>query len=148
VERSADWLFQAEGDLEQARASLERGAYDWSSFASQQAAEMAVKAVFSRLGAEAWGHVVTELLQGLAHVVPVPAELSDAARELDKTYITARYPDSLPSGAPRSLYTRAEAERMVNHADAIVRFCSDYLAGLDQGGADRPTSEPGSGAEG
>lgn len=53
----------------------------------------------------------------------------DAARELDKVYITSCYPDAMPSGSPRSLYTRTEAERMVAHAARILEFCENYLPG-------------------
>jgi HEPN domain-containing protein len=130
VERSRDWLFQAEGDLELAGVALDHGSFDWAAFAAQQAAEKAVKAVLSRLGADAWGHSVTDLLTGLSGVARVPEALLDAARELDKVYITSRYPDALPSGAPRSLYTRTEAERMIDHARRVVQFCSDRLSGV------------------
>src|SRR5438270_13915491 len=99
MERSRDWMFQAEGDLDHARISLEHAAYDWASFASQQAAEKATKAVLNRLGAEAWGHSVTDLLGGLSGQIEVPEALMDSAQELDKAYITSRYPDALPSGA-------------------------------------------------
>ena len=45
VERSKDWLAQAERDIGQAKASLRDGFYEWACFASQQAAEKAVKAL-------------------------------------------------------------------------------------------------------
>ena len=107
---------------------MNHGFHDWAAFSAQQAAEKAAKAVLNRLGAEAWGHSVVDLLDGLSDVIPVPDELLDAGRELDKAYITSRYPDALPSGAPRSLYIRSEAERLVGHAQRIVEFCEDYLS--------------------
>jgi HEPN domain-containing protein len=121
-------MFQAQGDLEHARLAMEHGFHDWAAFSAQQAAEKAAKAVLNRLGAEAWGHSVTDLLDGLSVAVPVPHELADLARELDKAYITCRDPDALPSGSPRSLYTRSEAERLVGHAERLVGFCEDYLS--------------------
>ncbi|MBI2755867.1 MAG: HEPN domain-containing protein [Chloroflexi bacterium] len=130
MERSADWMDQAEGDLAHARHVVAAGFYDWACFSAQQAAEKAAKAVLQRLGAEAWGHSVAELLQGLAAVHAVPDNLLDAGRELDKAYIPARYPDALPSGSPRRLYTRVEGERLVAHAAGIVAFCQDLLATL------------------
>jgi len=51
MERSRDWMDQAEGDLRHAQSDLERGFYEWSCFSSQQAAEKAAKAVFQKLGA-------------------------------------------------------------------------------------------------
>ncbi|MCS6768154.1 MAG: HEPN domain-containing protein [Candidatus Nitrosocaldus sp.] len=55
MERSRDWLRQAEHDLEHARSDLERGFYDWACFSAKQAAEKAVKAVFQSMNNEAWG---------------------------------------------------------------------------------------------
>lgn len=130
MERSADWMDQAQGDLEHAKSDIERGFYDWACFSAQQAAEKAVKAVFQKLGAEAWGHSVADLLDELADSHPVPDSLRDAALELDKAYIPARYPNAHPSGSPRRRYTRVEAERLVTHAEAIVRFCEDLLSSL------------------
>jgi len=130
MERSADWMDQAQGDLEHARSDLERGFYDWACFSAQQAAEKAAKAVFQKRGAEAWGHSVADLLEELTPLHPVPEELTDAALELDKTYIPARYPNVHPSGSPRRRYTRGEAKRMVAHAEKIVQFCEGLLSSL------------------
>ncbi len=43
VERSRDWLDQAEGDLEHAKNDLNSGFYDWACFSVQQSAEKALK---------------------------------------------------------------------------------------------------------
>jgi hypothetical protein len=43
MERSADWLDQARGDLQHARSDVERAFYDWACFSAQQAAEKAAK---------------------------------------------------------------------------------------------------------
>ena len=130
VERSADWINQALGDLAHARHDVESSFYDWACFSAQQAAEKAVKAVFQKLGAEAWGHSVAELLDELQRTQVVPHDLTDLARELDKVYIPARYPDALAAGSPRTWYTRTEAERMVGHAERIVQFCQNLLSAL------------------
>ncbi len=49
MERSADWMNQAEGDLLHARNDVAGGYYEWACFSAQQAAEKAVKAVFHTL---------------------------------------------------------------------------------------------------
>ena len=130
MERSADWMDQARGDLEHAQSDLERGFYDWACFSAQRSAEKAVKAAFQKQGAEAWGHSVADLLEELSSLHPVPEELTDAALELDKVYILARYPDAHPSGSPRRRYIRAEAVRMVAYAQEIVQFCEGLLSSL------------------
>ncbi|MPZ15911.1 MAG: HEPN domain-containing protein, partial [Chloroflexi bacterium] len=115
AERSGDWLRQAVRDLEHARNDVEDGFFDWACFSAQQSAEKAVKAVFQKLGAEAWGHSVSDLLSGLGTRLSVPEDLVDGAKELDKAYIPARYPNAHPSGAPTERYTRREAERLVTY---------------------------------
>lgn len=128
MERSADWIEQAQHDLAHARNDVDSRFYDWACFSSQQAAEKAAKAVLQRLGGEAWGHSVADLLTEIGKARSVSEPLLDAALELDKAYIPARYPDAHPSGSPRRRYTRAEAERMVAHADVVVRFCEGLLS--------------------
>jgi len=130
MERSRDWMFQALGDLDHARHDVAAQFYDWAAFSAQQAAEKAVKAVLNRLGAEVWGHSVTDLLDNLPASLQASDELLDFARELDTVYISSRYPDALPSGSPRTRFTRAQAERMVNHAESIIEFCASRLSTL------------------
>jgi HEPN domain-containing protein len=128
MERSADWMEQAHGDLAHARNDVQAGFYDWACFSSQQAAEKSVKAVLHRIGAEAWGHSVANLLEEVRKTHAVSEDLFDAALELDKAYIPARYPDAHPSGSPRTRYTRTEAERMVAHAERILGFSESLLS--------------------
>ncbi len=128
VERSKDWIDQAEGDLEHAKNDLKCGFYDWACFSAQQSAGKAVKAVFQKLGAEAWGHSVYDLLVNLKGRVEVSDELLEYALELDKAYIPTRYPNAHPSSSPRRRYTKREAERMIKYAEKIFEFCKDILS--------------------
>lgn len=130
MERSADWMYQAEGDLAHVRHDLAGSFYDWACFSAQQSSEKALKAVFAKLGAEAWGHALDELVAELAPHFSAPDDVVQAARELDKVYIPTRYPNAHPGGSPRSLYTRIEAERCLAHAERIVAFCQGLLAAL------------------
>ena len=127
MERSADWLDQARGDLEHARHDLKAGFHDWACFSAQQAAEKAAQAALQKLAVEAWGHSVADLLAELGPDRGVSEELSDRALELDKVYIPARYPNAHPAGSPRTRYTRAEAERLIPYAERIVQFCAGFL---------------------
>jgi HEPN domain-containing protein len=128
MERSRDWFDEAEGDLEHARSDIQGGFYNWACFSAQQAAEKAVKAVFQRMGAEAWGHSVADLLKELGKKYGVSIELLNGAMELDKAYIPTRYPNAHPSGSPRSRYIKEEATRLLGYAERIVKFCSDILS--------------------
>jgi len=102
MERSADWMDDAKGDLAHAKSDLDRGFHSWACFSAQQAAEKAVKAVFQKLGAEAWGHSVADLLTELKGSHEVPDSLIERALELDKAYIPTRYPNAHPAGSARS----------------------------------------------
>lgn len=133
MERSKDWLDQAKRDLEHAHNDLRSAFYEWACFSAQQAAEKAVKAVFQKLGAEAWGHSVADLLLELRKRHMVPEGLIDRALELDKAYIPTRYPNAHPSGSPKTRYTKTEAERLIGHAQRIVEFCEGLLAELEAG---------------
>jgi HEPN domain-containing protein len=127
MERSSDWLAQARRDLEHARSDLDGRFYEWACFSAQQAAEKALKAVFQERGAVAWGHSAADLLRELESTEAAATDLMERALELDKSYIMARYPDAHPAGFPGARYTRAEAERLVAHAEALVEFCASLL---------------------
>jgi HEPN domain-containing protein len=127
--RAADWFRQAEADLEHARHALRDAHYEWACFACQQAAEKAAKAAHAALGQEAWGHVVTELLDALRpNTAGVDESLLDRARALDKLYIPTRYPNGLAGGAPVDFYTRPEAERAIADAEAVLEVCRRVLS--------------------
>ena len=128
MERSQDWLDEAKGDLEHAKSDVAGSYYNWACFSAQQSAEKAIKAVFQKMGAEAWGHSVADLLRELSSKVKVSEELMNRALELDKAYIPTRYPNAHPSGSPRQRYTREEAERLIRYAQKIFKFCSGLLS--------------------
>jgi HEPN domain-containing protein len=126
--RAGDWFRQAEADLVHARHALRGKHYEWA-FASQQAAGKAAKAAHAALGQEAWGHVVTELLDALRPSADgIDDELLDRTRALDKLYFPTRYPNGLAGGAPADFYTRAEAERAIADAEAVVEVCRRVLS--------------------
>jgi HEPN domain-containing protein len=128
AERSADWFRQAESDLGHARRSAEIADYDWAAFASHQAAEKAVKALYQTLHLEAWGHTLSALLGSLPEDAQPPAALLDQAKQLDKHYIPTRYPNGFERGAPVDFYTQEEAARAIAQASAVLEFCRDQIA--------------------
>jgi HEPN domain-containing protein len=126
--RYEDWLKQAKRDLQHARNSLDNQDYEWCCFAAQQASEKSVKALFQKLSADAWGHSVTMLLTNLPISIRPNEEFIDKARVLDRHYIASRYPNSHPVGAPFQYYTRADAERAIQYAEEIIRFCENNIS--------------------
>lgn len=127
AERSEDWLRQAESDLRHAEHSRDDGDYDWAAFASHQAAEKAIKALFQKLNLDACGHTLSILLQNLPSEVQVGKTLIERAKELDKHYIPTRYPNGFERGAPVDFYTPKEAEQAIANAESILAFCRDQI---------------------
>jgi HEPN domain-containing protein len=116
-------LRQPDGDLKHARSSRDLSDYDWAAFASHQAAEKSIKALYQRLHMDAWGHTLSTLLAALPPQVVPDEKLIDRAKQLDKHYIPTRYPNGFEQGAPVDMYTRDEAERAIENAEAILEFC-------------------------
>src|SRR3990170_3817099 len=108
--RHEDWLRQAKRDLDQARHAMAGGFHEWACFSAQQAAEKGVKALYQRLGAEAWGHSVATLLTELPEKIKAKPELVDEAKSLDRHYIPRGYPNSPPQGLPGAYHPRRDAE--------------------------------------
>ena len=101
--------------------------FDWAAFASHQAAEKAVKALFQVLHLDAWGHTVSTLITSLPPPIAPPDALVDSCKELDKHYIPTRYPNRFERGAPIDFYTRTDADRTIEAAEAVLEFCRDQI---------------------
>lgn len=127
-DRSADWIAQADRDLDAARAQLRAGYPEWACFIAQQAGEKATKAVLQSWGAEAWGHSVAQLLGAVTERAEAGETLRQAARTLDKYYIPARYPNGYAEGKPGDYITAKDADDAIGSAEEIVRFGHGLLA--------------------
>lgn len=121
--RWKDWMKQAEADLSAARDVAKDGHFEWSCFAAQQAAEKALKALFSHRGGDAWGHSLKALLDHLPADVKPPGAVTKAAKHLDRHYIPARYPNGYDSGAPVDFYEKEDATRAIKAAETVLEFC-------------------------
>ena len=127
--RAVDWLSQAQKDYQHAVDPHKRQDYEWACFASQQAAEKAVKALHLSVGQEARGHVIARILRELPAGVSVPAGLMDKAMVLDNFYIPARCPDSHPEGAPFEHYGELQSKEAIAYASEILAFVRSKMAG-------------------
>ena len=127
MERSADWLRPAERDLLAASDSAAASHHEWAAFQAEQSAEKAVKALFQFLHGSVRGNGVTEMLRQLPAGEPALALLLDAARELDKVYVTARYPNGFASGVPGDYFTDKTSQQLIQHARAILEFCRSKI---------------------
>jgi len=126
VNRSEDWILQAERDLEQAESSRAEGRHEWACFAAQQSAEKAVKGLHLFLGQEAWGHVIARLLMELP--MAVPEDLIEKSKVLDNFYIPTRYANGHPDGAPFEHYGSLQSTEAIKHAGEIIEFIRSQMA--------------------
>lgn len=126
MNRSADWLRQAESDLEAAEDSATAGHHEWAASQAQQSAEKAVKALARAFHGTIRGHSITDILKQLT-AVSVSGAVLDAGRELDKVYVTARYPNGFASGIPSDYFTAASSRQLIQHAQDIHDFCRSQI---------------------
>ncbi len=127
--RAGDWFRQAEADLEHARHALRDGDHEWACFAARQAAEKAAKAAHEAVRQEAWGHVITELLDALRpHEAAIDDALLDRARALDKLYIPTRYPNGLAEALRRTSTPERKPSARIADAEEILAVCRRVLS--------------------
>ena len=127
MNRSLDWLKQAERDLEFARENIDDGYFEWISFIAQQAAEKAVKSLFYKLNMEPWGHSISRLLEEVKEKVDVPDDIIECSKYLDKLYIPTRYPNGFSEGYPGKYYTEDEARKAIDYAEKIIVFVKKFV---------------------
>jgi HEPN domain-containing protein len=118
------WFSEALWDLDTAKILHREKRYNAAVFYSHQAAEKAVKALLYSVNEAPWGHSIRELLQRYFMRVgsQVDERLLTLARELDRHYITSRYPNALPSGTPHEVYDEEVSSRVIRAAEELIGF--------------------------
>lgn len=125
TERSRDWLAQAEDDLCWCADTCAAGRWSQACFVAQQTAEKAMKALAIKRGyTTIRSHSVKELAQALQ----INDEIETMARRLDLYYISARYPDAFPSGAPFEFFSEEQAREALDFAGRIVAHIKAVLS--------------------
>jgi len=118
------WFKTAKGDLDSAIILLKNNRYAHSCFHSQQSGEKAVKAVWYDLDADPWGHSIKKLIQDLEQVdLKTYAKfktLEKSAVQLDRFYITTRYPNGLPELTPEEAYLEEDAVKCIENAKKFI----------------------------
>jgi HEPN domain-containing protein len=114
--RYLDWLRQAENDLSWARHSFSGGFFSQTCFIAQQSGEKILKAFCFLKGFDI---VKTHSLFQIIKALGENGELEKLAKELDLYYISGRYPDAFPAGAPFEMFTSEQAERALSSAERI-----------------------------
>lgn len=124
MNRHLDWLRQAENDLEWAEHSFQGGFFAQTCFIAQQASEKALKAYCFFKGFDI---VRTHSLYQIIKSLGENGILEKHARELDLFYISARYPDAFPAGAPFEIITTEQAQRAIAAATEIFDILRERL---------------------
>ncbi|MEX0761818.1 MAG: HEPN domain-containing protein [Dehalococcoidia bacterium] len=120
------WLTQARHDLAAAEANANEGRHALACFLCHQAAEKAVTGfLYARGSEQVWGHALADLCEDALAFDPSFDLVKSVAVLLDKHYLGARYPSSLPGGVPAEAYDTTDAERAIETA-------SDVLAAVNQ----------------
>ena len=126
MSRHLDWLRQAENDLAWAAYSMDGGFYAQVCFVAQQAAEKALKAYCFTKGFDV---VRTHSLFELVRALGEDGALENSAKALDLYYISSRYPDAFPAGAPFELIGEAQAEQALREARDIFEAMRKRIKG-------------------
>lgn len=124
-EQAGRWLAQAEYDLKEATNAIKKNSFAYACFFSEQSAQKSLKAfLISNKDTRVSIHAITELLKRASVFNKKFTRLIKDGRELDKFYLTTRYPDALPSPLiPYENYTEKEAREAEKIAREIFNLC-------------------------
>ena len=118
------WLQEAQEKLKDAQAALHSDRYSAACFWAQQAAELALKAVFLERYSKTPPKVHDLLV--LARNVDAPKNIFDAGAILNPSYTESRYVD-VTGKAPSKFYTMRDAQRAVENASEVLKWCISQM---------------------
>jgi HEPN domain-containing protein len=131
----ARWLRQADYDLADAELAAGAGRHALACFLCHQTAEKAVTAYLLIRGAEqVWGHALADLCEDAMAIDPSFDFIKSVAGLLDKHYLGARYPSTLPGGVPAEAYDGFDSARALEIARDVRQFVAGRLATGASGG--------------
>ena len=114
-----NWFDEAKADLRHAKKSIEMGDYSWACFASQQAAEKALKALIMHIfGEHAKGDDLIKLYKRLRPYISLGISESTLIR-LSTYYTLARYPNA-GIERPHEEITEDRAKEATQIAEVII----------------------------
>lgn len=124
VSRAKDWFRQAENDLLWALDTLVAGRYAQACFISQQIGEKSLKALAYQRG---YDLIKSHSIMEISRSLDLGEDIVNMGRKLDLYYISARYPDAFPSGAPFEYFTLDQASDAVSSAEKILLHVKGYF---------------------
>lgn len=127
LDRSKDWLKQAEFDHSTTKTLKDNEKFSWACFIAHQSAEKALKALLEKTNLPSWGHDLVDLVERVKQTISVPQIVVVACSRLNLYYISTRYPDSFPSGAPADKFTEQQAISAIEDAEEVLTFVKSSL---------------------
>lgn len=125
------WREEADRAIESARRESAAGANNWSCFLSEQAAQLAMKALLHGLGRAPWGHDLLRLGQEAeAAGLHASSDVQDALARLARHYIPARYPDAHAAGPASARYRASDSAQALADAEQVFAFVDAAWRGL------------------
>lgn len=110
------------------RVTFSGGFYSQTCFIAQQSAEKALKAFCFLKGFDiVKSHSLFQIVKALGE----NGEVEKLAKELDLYYISGRYPDAFPAGAPFEMFSAEQAERALSSAERIYSITSKRIHDVD-----------------
>jgi len=128
-DEASRWLSEALWDIETAKILHKAKRYNASAFYSHQAAEKAAKSLLYLVNEAPFGHSIRMLLERYFEKSEDEKDekLLNYARELDRHYIPARYPNAHPAGTPHEAYDREASQRALIAANSIIDYVKKRL---------------------
>lgn len=120
-QRYDDWIAQASNDLLWAEDSLRSGYHSQVCFVCQQVAEKSLKAVALKRG---YDYIKSHSVMQIAKELKINGKVEKAGKILDTYYISARYPDAFPAGAPFEFFSKEQAKEAIDLAQLIFNKCA------------------------
>lgn len=125
------WLRQSAVDLADAAFVAEHGRHALACFLCHESAEKGVTAYLLARGAErVWGHALADLCEDALALDPSFDLIKTVAVLLDKHFLGARYPTTLPGGVPGEAYEAADSARALEVAGDVRRFVDERLSAM------------------
>ncbi len=123
-----NWFAQAYTEFEDAFDLEKRGRFYLALFLYQQAAEKALKAfLFLKGEEELFTHSVKELIS-IAAAYHKDFEKVKLAKDLDRYYISTRYPNSLAGNVPAEFFDHPEeCERAQKLAKGVIELVEEKI---------------------
>ncbi len=128
MQRTEDWMREAEAELQAARDLLAHGHWSWCCFTCQQAAEKALKAVGEYFRQHLVGHNLNLMLWEMQPFTAIPEDVRQACARLNRYYIPTRYPNAFDRGAPVDQFFEQDAKEAVQDAELVLEFARRVIA--------------------